>query len=261
MSFQAPPEKKEVKTFRKTEFVKLTDGTNILRILGQPYYFYQHWIKGTGIKCLDEDCPQCQLNQKIILDSGDYKEARNQEGYAPKQSRGAVNVLDRSEVKICPSCQAEVKSINDIFPATCPSCQQLITKIPVVKLEKVKVFSRAASVFDKLALIDQATLDENGEPIGIKNFDLELIVQDKNAIPRVLKPMVIDKVEVPEDALFDLENAVVSLTAEEMIKRMRGVSLKDIFAERRVTNALEDTEELTDEERSLAKEGVDELFS
>ena len=62
--------------FKKTEYLKLTQGTHTIRIIepaGRRYN--QHWMGG-GVECVGEDCPQCKLNKQIIDDiGGDYQDA------------------------------------------------------------------------------------------------------------------------------------------------------------------------------------------
>lgn len=271
MSFYEPTEKQTFKTQRKTEFIDLKhDGSHFIRVLNPvAKKYYQHWIGG-GIECLGDECPQCQQNKRILAEeslkangnnSVAFKNAMKIQGFNWKQERGAVNVLDRTPVKICPKCQSEVKADNEVFPTSCPSCGNFIQKVEVRPLDKVRVFSRAGSVFEKIGLLEKTKLDEEGNEIGLANFDLELIIAGNNTIPRKTDRM--DKVEVPEDALFDLDNTVVHLEPDEMVQKMRGVSLKDIFAARRATTPDVEDERKEVDEDSLAEiqSKIDELFS
>jgi len=221
--------------FKKTEYLKLTPGTHIIRIIeeaGRKYY--QHWM-GAGVECLGEDCPQCKLNRQIIDDIGGeyesaYKEARKVEGFVPRQPRGAVNVLDRTPIKICTNCGHENRPISNVHPAVCSECGQSILSIEPHVTNKVKVFSRAATVFEQIDDLDKSVLDENKEPVGVRNFDIALHVVGNQTVPVPTENR--DVVEFEEESLFDLDRVAVSLTVEEMEKRMRGVSLSEIFKTR-----------------------------
>jgi transcription elongation factor Elf1 len=269
MSFYETTEKKSFSEQKKTEFMDLKeDGSHFIRVLNlTAKKYYQHWIGG-GIECLGDECPQCQQNRQILAEQmakfdndnrAAFKEATKIQGFNWRQERGAVNVLDRTPVKICPKCQAEVKAENDVFPASCSSCGTFISKVEINPLNKVKVFSRAGSVFEKIALQEKTKLDEEGNEIGLTNFDLEIIISGNNTIPR--KTSNIDKVEVPEEELFDLDRAVIKLTAEEMLQKMRGVSLKDIFTARRATATVEEVEEVEEKDLAEIQAKIDQLFA
>ena len=270
MSFYEATEKKSFTERRKTEFMQLTDGSHFVRILNPTAKkYFQHWIGG-GIECLGDECPQCAQNKQILAelmpkyDNNNreaFKAATKVQGFNWRQERGAVNVLDRTPAKVCPQCEKEIKAIDDVFPPSCPSCGNFIQKADAKPLNKVKVFSRAGSVFEKIALQEATKLDENGEEIGLMNFDLELIVSGNNTIPR--KTDKTDTVEVPEEELFDLDNVVIKLTPEEMVQKMRGVSLRDIFTARRVTAEPEEeeTKEVSPEALADIQSKIDELFA
>jgi len=221
--------------FKKTEYLKLTPGTHVIRIIqdsGRKYY--QHWM-GSGVECLGDDCPQCKLNRQIIDDIGGdfesaYKEARKVEGFIPRQPRGAVNVLDRTPIKICTNCGHENRPVSNVFPAACSECGQSIVSIEPHVTNKVKVFSRAATVFEQIDDLDKSVLDENKEPVGVRNFDLALHVVGNQTVPVPTDNR--DVVEFEEDDLFDLDRVALKLTPEEMEKKMKGVSFTEIFKAR-----------------------------
>src|SRR3972149_2078887 len=253
-------EKKEAKNFKKTQFMDLPAGQHVVRVLNSDYVEYdQHWIGG-GILCLGEDeCPQCQHNRKILAQvNGDFNAAKKVNGFNWRQTRGAVNVLDRTNTKICPKCGKENKSVNSMFSAVCPECGTILTEVPIQPLNQVKVFSRAKSVFDAITNLELTTLDANKEPLGINNFDLNLHVVGNTTLP--LPGDGRDKVEVPDDALFDLDNVVLRLSADEMEKRMRGVSVRDIFAAR---NIMMDEPEVAESKLTVeeVEKKIDELFA
>jgi DNA-directed RNA polymerase subunit RPC12/RpoP len=251
--------------FKKTEYLKLTPGTHTIRIIedaGRKYY--QHWM-GSGVECLGEDCPQCKLNRQIMDDIGGnyetaYKEAKKVEGFSPRQPRGAVNVLDRTPVKICANCGHENRPVSNVFPAACSECGQAILDIKPRVTNKIKVFSRAATVFEQIDDLDKSVLDEEKEPIGVRNFDITLHVVGNQTVP--VPSDNYDEVEFDEDDLFDLDRVALKLSAEEMEKKMKGASFSEIFKAR--SNAKEaETESVvqpSEEQVTEIQSEIEDLF-
>jgi hypothetical protein len=244
--------------FRKTEYLKLTPGTHTIRIIedsGRKYF--QHWMGGSGVKCLGENCPQCKQNEQIVADIGGdpqeaYKKASKDkvEGFSSRQARGAVNVLDRTPIKVCPNCQTENRPSNNVDAVVCSNCATSLVDVEPVVTNRIKVFSRAASVFEDINDLDTAVLDENKEPRGIRNFDVLLHVVGNNTVP--VPSNNYDAVEFNEDGLFDLERVVINFSAEEMLQRMGGMSFSEIYKARKTDvydNADEDAIEAPSKEK------------
>lgn len=252
-------------SFKKTEFLKLTQGTHTIRIIqnaGMKYY--QHWMGNAGIKCLGwEDCPQCKQNRQIVDDiGGDPQEAyrtavkEKVEGFIPRQARGAVNVLDRTPVKVCPGCQTENRPANNVFAAACTQCATAIVDIDPTITNNIKIFSRAASVFEQIDDLDKAVLDDDKEPRGVTNFDILLHVVGNNTVP--VPSDNYDGVEFDEEKLYDLNKVVVSLSADEMLLKMKGTSLSEIFKARK-TDVYDDAD--AEAVEAPSKEKVAEIES
>lgn len=258
MSFFESTKKQQV-SFDKPIYLQLTPGTHVIRILqDNAIGFFQHWL-GSPIKCLGDDCPQCKQNKVILAEhNNNFKEASQVKGFIWKNERGAVNVLDRTPVKVCPECETEIKAVDDIFPTACPKCNHMIVNVKPHPSNKIKIFSRAGSVFEKIALFGKTTLDEEGNPLPLTSFDIELLVSGNTTIPRKTNNM--DKVEFNPEDLHDLERAYIVLTPEEMEQKMRGVSLGDIFAARKVTTPESPKEMATPEEVAKVNKNLSELF-
>ena len=247
--------------FTKTEYLKLTPGTHTIRIIqNEGRKYYQHWFNG-GVECLGEDCPQCKLNRKMIDDIGGdpqeaYRQASKADGFVTRSPRGAVNVLDRTPIKVCPKCQTENRPANNVFGTACSNCAQLITEVEPTVTNNIKVFSRAASVFEQIDDLDKAVLDKEGEPVGVTNFDIMLHVVGNNTVPVPTDNR--DTVEFDETKLYDLDSVSIKLEADEMERRMKGVSFKEIYQARRG-----EEEEVAVENKELVTEiegEIDEFF-
>jgi hypothetical protein len=190
-----------------------------------------------------------------------YKEAKDVEGFITRSARGAVNVLDRTPIKVCPQCKMENRPSNGVFSAACSSCSQAIVDVEPIITNNVKIFSRAASVFEQIADLDSAVLDEDKEPRGVMNFDINLHVVGNNTVPVPTDNH--DEVEFNEEELYDLETVAIRLSAEEIEKRMKGVSFKEIYQARRsdVYDDADETVVKVDEEKVAEIESeVEDLF-
>jgi hypothetical protein len=235
-------------TERRLEFAKLAQGPNIIRILDEDYVAIQtHYVNRTTLKCLEDDCPICQNNRKIYMDNPET--FRDIKGYTPRSTRYFLNVFDKTDVKICPQCHAEIKQTG--IP-TCPECNTIIMNEPVVPLNKVKVLSKGKTFIEQLISLENAVLDEERNRRGLTNFDLTVMVAGagKTATTTPIFSGVIGaKPEVTPDMLYDLNKAVITLTPAEIKDFLLGISIKDIYTARGANHAeavkpVEQTDEL-----------------
>jgi len=257
-------DKTEARNFERTRFLNMDLGQHLFRVLGTPLKLYSHFIRGKSltIKCLDEDCPICQANARIKTERPtDYF---TNSAYFGRSERHYVNVLDRTPVKICPSCQTENKQdLSRKFPPTCTECDTFLTNVQATVSDKVKVLNLSKTLADSINGYSQSVCDAEGNPLGVHNFDLMLMVtktgDKKNPVVYPV-PENNDKVEVPEENYYDLEKAIITLTAEEITNVLRGVSIKDIYVARRSTPeaALEGAVQASNEE---VKEKINKLFA
>ena len=174
---------------KKTSFLKLGQGiATTIRILGQEHLDFTHYINGTTVKCLGDECPLCLNNKRLFVEFP--KTYKNDPSFSARTKRYSVNVLDKTMVKKC-KCGLEY---TDLSVTNC-SCGQIITSAPEPS-NSVKVLSRGASLFDQLFAINDAVLDEKGERVGIDNFDITLIVSGsgkQTMITPIRRPIVTGK--------------------------------------------------------------------
>lgn len=216
--------------FKRTEFLKLS-GTHIIRVLpGKAYVTYLHWVNRVPLLCLEDECTLCKQNDVIRSENPDtYWKVK---GYYRKSQTFYLNVLDRTPTKVCGNCGAENIVVGNVFPPTCSSCNAFITDVEAKPINKVKVLTRGKDLWDDITRIHKTNVQVNGEPIGITNYDLQIIVgSNKRPFPQALLNNN-DVVEIDEEQLYDLEKAPITLLPDEMLEVHRGVSLKDIFASR-----------------------------
>jgi len=221
-------------TFRKIDFMKLTS-LHIVRILNAPSYTaVLHWLNRIPVKCLGDGCPICVQNKSIIADNPET--FRKVSTYSRKAQTFYMNVLDRTPAKVCPNCNHENTAIGNRFSAACGECNSLITDVKPTPVNKVKVLSRGVTFGEDLNGIHNSNLADDGSIIGIHNYDVQIMVgSNKQPFPQALLNNN-DKVEIDESELFDLESAPIVLEPDEMLDLQRGVSLKDIFAARSVSD-------------------------
>jgi predicted RNA-binding Zn-ribbon protein involved in translation (DUF1610 family) len=263
MSFFDTTRPEKSSNFRKTEHIDLSPGQTTIRIIDTPeeaYKFHTHYIKGVYIKCLGEDCPVCKSNMKIFAENPD--KYRDVPGWSPKAERFAVNVFDKTPVKICKNCKAEIKKNGASFLPVCPKCNQPVIAEPEAPLNKIKVLAKGVTVADLLNGIDASILDKEGNKVGINNFDIVLYVTGTGKQQTISPIPLIDKTEPveykPEDK-FDLKKIAIELTSEEISDLQRGISLRDIFAARKSAVPADGVEEPVEASEAVKKEIADLL--
>src|SRR4030042_2909271 len=250
--------------FVRPVYLSNTFGEHRLRFLVAPVPTFIHYFRGKGsIRCLGSECPICQNNKNIkAVNPDDY---RSQPGYNGSQIRYYANVLDRTMVKVCPNteCQVETKPNSDgIYLPQCWKCGTFITEVEPGQSNKVKISNLSDTVATELKYMQNTVKDADGEKIGLENFDVRLVVmkvKDKKVIS-AKESNNFDKVEVPEDALYDLDKAVITLTPDEIVLFVNGHSLRDIFVARKGETSSE-FDKAVEEELKEVSDSVAGLFN
>ena len=221
--------------FKKMEFIDLSASMNTVRILDdKPNKTYTHYVRGSYIECIGEDCPVCSNNKKLIAENPDN--FRTIGGYSAKSERFVVNVFDKTNVKLCSKCGHEVKKAGEQYPSSCPKCGQMITTIAESPLNKVKILAKGKDLFNQFNVLEMSTLDANKDPMGLQNFDITLFVTGSGRETKIMavpQPTSVDKVEVTPDMLFDTTRATLKLKEDEINDLLRGVAIKDILVARK----------------------------
>jgi len=201
--------------------------------------FAAHFVNRTTIQCLGEDCPICELNKIIISKNPNPKIYRQDSAFSPIIQRFAVNVLDKTLVKKCPSCQNE----NALNTPNCSNskCNTFITGIAPEPSNTVKILQKGVKLFEQLNSLNDAVLNVNQDKIGLTNFDINLVVSGTGtqttytAIPSV-STEVMNGMEVPPlvvgEPLFDLDKAILKLDRDEILSLKSGVNVRDILIAR-----------------------------
>jgi hypothetical protein len=238
MLFEGVEERsKESQNFVRTPIMYTTEGNHIVRFIKDSnLVLNSHYVKGKyTIRCLGDDCPVCNNNRKIIAQ--EPKNFRNIPGYSSRSLKYIYNIIDKTNVKVCPKCETENKRAGSDFPAKCTACDTFITEVKPTPSNKVKLFVFGQDLASKLSGVEQTYLDKDQNPIGIDKFDTILHVsgtgKDKKTTPIPYTGPELLTIEVKPDMLLDPEKGIITLTVQEVNDLLRGVALKDIFLARK----------------------------
>ncbi len=247
--------------FTKTQYFVWTPGEHTIRILDDnvPHHLC-YWFGSGHVKALGADDPQATQNKLIRMENPDnFKKVK---GYRSLAVRYFMNVLDRTVVKICPECNREVKSVGGEFPNLCPVCSEgKLAGIEAAPLNEVRMISGGKTLFEQFVEKQLTTKDEEGNEIGVQNFDINLIVVGVGSKRQTVAMAGEgrDVVSVEPEKLYDTSKMIPEVSVEEMESLVSGVSLRDILAGRR-TDVSTTIVPPAPEIEETADEAVDDLF-
>lgn len=210
---------------KKTRFFDATPGSHIIRILDpKATIFKTHWVGKYRVSCLGDECPICKYKNESEVD--EYPEV------TALRLSFAVNILDRTQVKICPKCGNVIKARGYKFPDACTneSCGYVLAQVKSEPLNKVVVLTSGVRLFrDQLSEIYNQLGD-------LRLFDIRLTVagtgRDRTMIAEPL-PENNDEVKVPESEKYNLDEVPLELSADEIVSLwVDGKPLADIFRDR-----------------------------
>jgi len=264
MSFAEIPE--TTTEFKRTEYVKIVAGVPLkLRILdNKAIHVVKHYVPSqkASILCLGEEtCPICQSNQKLIHENPSLA-PRQITGFIPRQNRYMVNVLNRTFVKVTPS-ENHVFAQNGAFPTHHPETGELLIDIEPQSLNLVQVLERGPTLFAQLNSINDAVTDEAGNPLGLDKFDITITATGSgrkmitNIIPH---PDQNEEITILAEDKYPLETLGIQLAPDEILSLLSGVSLKDIFENRRVQGEIDVLSDAEGKVSESVQDNVDALF-
>ena len=266
MTFAHMPEQTERETdFKKPTYTDLIPGVPIkVRILDKEAVHIQtHFITSQKIslRCLGDLCPICAKNRDLF-NQNPGKKANELPGFIYKQNRYRTHALNRTQVKISPSGNV-IYPVGGKFPPTDPDSGEPIVNVEARPLNRVEILERGPRLFEKFNIVNSTTFNDDGEAIGIWNFDISIVRSgmgtktDYNVTPH---PNLTEPVEVSEEDFFDLEATGIVLEPDEMMKAVAGVSLRDIFAQRRASEENSELEEVVSSASQEVQNKVQDLF-
>lgn len=249
--------------FKKPVYFKATVGNRIVRIiLDKVDKTWVHYIKNAYVACLGKDeCPVCQRNTKLRAEFG--KDAKDH-GYLTTSQHFCVNVLEKTPAIVCPSCQTEnFANLSGKMPQACAKCSAILVKQKAEPLNKVKLLSGGVELFSLLNGYAESQLDDEGNPLGLGNFDINLMGTPngtKVKITPIPMPEHREPLEIDEEDLFDPSVSVSRFSAQEINDLERGVSIRDIYLSRK-SNQESEINKLGSETVQTADEITKQLFS
>jgi len=259
--------------YKKLKYIQLFDGTtSSIRILDEEAYeTWYHYVNRAYIKCLGRDtCPICKVNSEIFMSNPD--DFRDHPDYISGSKRYYVNVLDKTDAKHCEKCGHFEKNTSLVI---CSKCQTSIANSDIEPINEVRILSKGPTLFKQLDALSKTVVGEDGELLGINGFGIKLRVEGtgKETITTAISNTFdIGEVVIPEgQELFDLKEAIITLTPSEIIDFKGGVSLRDVFLARGSQKSEERTASLTGKVEAvvggpssgaldIVAEKIDELF-
>jgi hypothetical protein len=248
------------KSYKKTNFLKLTDGRYLIRVLKQELKSYPtHFIKAGNFAtlCLGNDCPICDHNRELMFKYA--KEFYKQPDFMRISYRTPINILDRTTYKVCPNCNMEHKKVGKEFPARC-DCGTLLTSVEATVSNKVKLLNASDTLAKHLTSLEIETTDEEDNPIGIVNYDIVLVVDTSNKndpVTPVAKTANNDVIEVDKEN-FNEGKGFFELNVNEIKDVLHGVSLRDILSSRTPVKEENEVSEVVEE---VSKEKIAKVQS
>ncbi len=253
--------------FKKVKFLKIIPGYPVrIRILNKSAYrVSKHYLpkQKISIVCLEEDCPICANNKKLASQHKDMNYS-DIPGIINRQNRFLVNVLNRTKVKTTPTEHIVYAGSDGKFPTQHPETGEDLTEVKAVPQNSIEVLERGSTLFGQLNGILDTIRDDEGNRIGLTNFDIVLTAVGKGrqmTVSAVAQPQLNDKVEIREEDLYDLTKVPMKLSEDELIKVLSGISLQDIFEARKETSQGEtELEDIASEVAQEVEDTVEDLF-
>ena len=226
--------------YNKINYFDLSYGSHKIRLLPEPKTIFVHYIPSSkvSIRCLGNECPICENNKLIKMQNPETY--RDMPEYLGASKRFFVNVLDKTLVKVCPFCGKEnKKDLMNKYPPVCTVCSSFITDVQETVSNKVKIINFSESIANQINSFDASILDSDGTPLGVTNFDLVLLVtplgkKRQLSVIQDQDPASFEAVDLEslKPFMYNLDNAVIKLSREEIVLLLGGTSLRDIFIAR-----------------------------
>jgi hypothetical protein len=246
-SFVEFPDSNFDNDFAKPQYLKYVEGMPlIVRILDdRAYHVQKHWINSQRLSllCLGGECPICERNAQIRKEFP--KSYWNQRDYISRSNRYMVNVLDRTPVVVDEETGEEYYARQGNFPTVTSDGSRSLANLEPRPSNTIKILERGKTLFEQLKAYHEefGEFDEDGNTVsgGLTTFDIKIITLGKG-LDKVISPMplpqnnydvseILDEIEQEK---HDLSTLGILLSPDEVEKvAYRGVSLRDIFAERK----------------------------
>lgn len=248
--------------FKKYKYFNWTPGDHVIRLLDlhlEPVYAY--WFNSVLVRSDNPDNPQEILNRRIKLENPEnFLSIR---GYRPARPKYIFRVFDKTVAKVCPNCGIDTKVESGMpYPSICGRCREgNLTTVEPAPINDIRIVVTSSALVDQLVAADQTVFDENGNKVGIENFDLHLYIAGVGKKRQVVvKPGEIGELTLPfELEPLNVDNYIFLVSDDEMRDLIRGISLRDILVARGSKKAIEAPTQKPDVDYDI-KRKIDELF-
>jgi len=252
--------------FKPTKFLKIIPGYPVrIRILSESAYrVSKHYLpkQRVSLVCLEDECPICE-NNKILANANPDTPYNEVSGIIGRQNRYLVNVLNRTKVKISATGKVVYAGSDGKFPVQHPESGEDLSTIKSTALNTVEVLERGSTLFGQLNGIHDTIRNEEGERIGLTNYDIILTATGKGrqmTVSAVAQPQLNDVVEVKEEEIYNLEKVPMKMSAGEIVKLLNGISLQDIFEARKVSKDTKELEIVASDVAEDVEDSIERLF-
>lgn len=254
------------KEFKKVQFLKIIPGYPVrLRILDKSAYrVTKHYLpkQRISVVCLEDECPIC-LNNKKLVEAHPGVSYNDIPGIIGRQNRYLVNVLNRTKTKTSETGKVVYAGADGKFPAQHPETGEDLSKIKALPQNSIEVLERGSTLFGQLNGIHDTIRDEDGERIGLTNYDIILTATGKGrqmTVSAVAQPQFNDVVEIKDIDLYDLSKVPMKLSAEEIESLLNGISLQDIFEARKASRDTDELEAIAEDTAKEVENSITDLF-
>lgn len=252
------------KKTKKVNYLKIVPGYPVrIRILTEAAHMVvKHFLpkQRISVVCLGDECPVC-LNNKKLVEAHPGVLYNEIPGIIGRQTRFLINVLNRTPVKATEKAVYYAGS-DGKFPRVSDEGLDL-SGVEAKQLNTIEVLERGSTLFSQLNAIHDSFRDEEGNRLGLTNFDIVLTAtgKGKSMVITALPAMQYsDKVEYDPEALYDLEKVPMTLGKDEIWKLLEGAQFQDVIESRKATavNVAVPTKLAEEVEDTLAKFFEDE---
>ena len=235
-----------------SDFVKITsEHQTVVRVLDvKPEVHWSHFVpkghhafpnanagKGMSFMCPGwDDCPICAWNRiqkKADLKTKDVLNARKLYTF---------NVLDRTSVVVCPSCEAEHYEGGGSYPSEC-ECGANLSEVTATPRNKIQIMQKGKRIVDQFK-----SFEEEPELGDLKEYDVKLDTRGKlNEAVTTCVPKQKTKVDEAElfgedwrDKLYDIKQVTSPLSGDVIKRILQGEDYYTVLSARKEEKSKEE---------------------
>lgn len=217
-----------------SDFIKTTsEHQTVIRVLDtRPEVNWSHFVpkghhafpnanagKGMSFMCPGwEDCPICAWNREQKKADPNTKDLLN------ARKLYTFNVLDRTPVAVCPSCEAEHYESGGSYPSEC-ECGADLSAVEAKPRNKVQIMQKGKRIVDQFK-----SFEEEPEMGDLQEYDIKLDTRGKaSETMTTCVPKQKTKVDLAEtlgddweDKLYDIKQVTSPLPGEAVNRILQG---------------------------------------